>query len=181
MTVDERNGGNTYVKVLLYAYPHLPDLSEALLQSAQNKALLSYKKTDAFAAAQNVAEEILLRGALQRLMRDLEWAIGKLSPQERSFVDYKYFRREKGAFVLACSERSYYRKQKALLLKAGALLRIKGWTQESFLQEFRSSMFFMRLYKAVSEGNERALVPKRTKKALLSAQTKSSDSSLRTV
>ncbi len=172
--------GNDHVKAMLYLYPHLEAFEDAVRQSARNKAALSYKKRDAFAAACEVAEEILFCDTLGRLRTDLSAVLQTMSAEERYLIDYKYFHAQGEGLPLSYGERSYYRRQNALLQKARMLLRAKGWTGESFLAQFGRDQLFMRVFTAVREGREAEIVKKRRKKMLAVRQTKSSLSSLRT-
>ncbi len=173
-------GESDYVKTVLYVYPHLKSFQEAVRQSARNKAALSYKKRDAFAAACEIAEELLFCETLEALEKDLLSALGALSDEERYLVGYRYFHAQGEEYPLSYSERSYYRRQNALLQKIRMLLCARGWTGERFLIEFGRDRLFMRVFNAVREGREGEIVKKRRKKTLAVRQTKSSLSSLRT-
>ncbi len=170
-------GESDYVKTVLYVYPHLKSFQEAVRQSARNKAALSYKKRDAFAAACEIAEELLFCETLEALERDLLSALGALSDEERYLVGYRYFHAQGEEYPLSYSERSYYRRQNALLQKVRMLLCARGWTGERFLIEFGRDRLFMRVFNAVREGREGEIVKKRRKKTLAVRQTKSSLSS----
>lgn len=181
MTKGERNTaacGNDYVKVMLYVFPHLREYRDAVRQGARNKAALSYKKRDAFSAACEVAEEILFCETLERLESDLAAVLRALSAEERYLIDYKYFHAQGESVPLAYGERSYYRRQNALLQKVRMLLRARGWTGETFLSACGHDRLFARVYTAVREGREGEIVKKRRKKTLAVRQTKSSLSSL---
>lgn len=167
-------------KVILYVAPHLKGLREASAQSVENQALLSYKRTDALAAADKIAEEIAFGAALAQLRQDVISVLRDLTKEERYLLDYKYFHAQSTECPLFYAERSYYRKQKELLKKFNARMLARGWNADRFFASFGASPFFMRLYAAVREGRESEIVKKRSKKTLMVLQTKSSPSSLRT-
>lgn len=161
-----------YVKVLLYAYPRLNELSEAIADGAEVKALLSFRTDDALRAAERVAEAIATANRLRLLKETLDEALGGCSEDELFLLEYKYFRRKselKGRFsgyTLSVSERSYFRMQNALLGKVGAALTLCGLTERAFFQTFGRFSPFMRVYRALSEGREHALVQKRKKRGI---------------
>ena len=166
-----------YVKTILYFYPHIRAYSEAVGVSVKNKAALSFQKSDVFAAALPIVSDKFLLDALKRLHEDALALFKAFSKEERYLLAYKYFRREEEAVPLTYSERSYYRKQNALLKKTAAGLKRAGWTEERFLCEFGECGFIMKILKAVRTGRERELVKKRAVKTL-SFYTKSSSSRL---
>lgn len=156
----------TYVKVLLYSYPKLEALIDAVSVSVTNKAVLSYKSTlKTETLLEKIEEDILLRQALLELNELMKGILATLSEEENYLLEYKYFRRKKvllgryANFSLCCSERNYFRKQQALLRKLGALLLKNGWTDE----QFRSSTgtLFSRLFRAVEGGRELSVAGKR--------------------
>lgn len=162
-----------YVKVLLYSYPKLDALSDAVGCGAENKALLSFRgRGDALSIAEKIAEEIVISKKLSLLKGELDRAISNLSDLELFLLEYKYFRRKeylKGKFadfVLDCSERSYFRMQNTLLAKISSKLKVLGYTRERFFSEFGEFAPFMRVYRAVAEGRERVIVFKRRKRSL---------------
>ena len=159
------NENYNYVKAMLYCYPHLKTLCAALEDSILNKAVLSFRY-DTLAAAERITEEIFLKNAIARLENDLTKLLRELKCEERYLLDYKYFHK-KGAEVPLCfSERSYYRRQHALLASLRARLIACGWTEEAYLNRFKESVFFMKVYKAVCDGEERKIVNRRAKKTL---------------
>lgn len=162
-----------YVKVYLYAYPKLGALADAVSDGAEVKALLSFRsQEDALALAERIAGEIACAGRLRMLKQDLDGALAGCSEREKYLLEYKYFRRKSelaGKFrgvVLDCSERSYFRMQNAVLGKVASLLLAKGRNFENFLFEFSDFRPFMRVFKALSEGQERKIVFKRRSRGL---------------
>lgn len=120
-----------YVKVLLYGYPKLVALAEAVSASVEIQAALSFKsKTGAAETAERIADDIFVCKNLEGVKTALDEVCAALSDEERFFLEYKYFRRRKelqkyGACA-ACSERSYFRRQNTLLKKVAALLAGRG-------------------------------------------------------
>lgn len=151
-----------YVKAVLYAYPALDEIGEAVLCSAKNKAMLSYKSPQ---STEKVAEEILreLRTgeALQELRAAIDSLLAGCSEEELYLFEYKYFRRKSvlqarfSRFCLPYSERSYFRSQERLLRKAGAHFLKQGWTEARFLRE--TGGLFKKVLRAISSGREGAV------------------------
>lgn len=151
-----------YVKALLYSYPMLGKMEEAVDCAVSNKALLSYKN---FRAAEEIAagiaEEIRLREALTSLRALLEKILPLLSEEENYLLEYKYFRRKKvlrekfSRFGLRYTERHYFRRQEQLLCKMAILFLLHGWTKERFLEE--TGDLFTRVLRAIGEGKELAV------------------------
>lgn len=175
-----------YVKVLLYAYPKLDALADAIESGTEVKALLSFRgRGDAIGIAEKIAEEIVTAKKLSLLKRELDDVLTVCNEREMFLLEYKYFRRKaylKGkfaGFAPKYSERNYFRKQNALLSKIAARLLQFGWSEERFLSEFQANKPFMRVFRAVREGRERAVVFKRRKRGIdfLRKGTQNSDSS----
>ena len=95
-----RNGNDDYIKAILYSFPHLKGLSDALCDSVQNKARLSYKCSDTLTAAERIAEEIGLNGAIRRLEEDVNGILKELCPLARYLVDYLYFHKKVAVCLL---------------------------------------------------------------------------------
>lgn len=174
--MDER----LYVKVYLYAYPQLEGLAEAESRSAENRALLSFRgASGALEAAEKVVESIFAARELLALKADLDGCLSLLSEEERFLLEYKYFRRRsalgaRAERVFGCSERSYFRKQNAVLNKTAACLISRGRTERDFLERFGDYSLFMRVYRALAEGRERAVVFKRKRRGIRFAGQNSS-------
>ncbi len=167
----------TYVKVLLYAYPKLDALAEAVAGGAEVKALLSFRMpADACRLAEKIAEEVVSAKRLSCLKSELEELWEGFSEEELFLLEYKYFRRKgelSGRFAgrtLPFSERSYFRMQNALLQKVAARLIARGWTERRFFAEFGGFAPFVRVYRALKEGRERAVVFKRRRRELVFGQ-----------
>ena len=161
---------NDYVKAVLYAYPALEEIGEAVGTSAENKALLSYKNPRSTEeVAGEIVREIAVRAALSELHSLVDQFLHSLSEEENFLLEYKYFRRKSAlngfrGYALDCSERSYFRKQGQLLEKAADYFGEKGWSRERFLRE--TGGVFSRMMNAIEKGMEYAVAPKRTKRGL---------------
>lgn len=166
-------GRYDYVKALLYAYPKLGMLAEAVADGAENKAKLSFRSLcDPLDLMEKIAEEIVTAKKLALLAAEMDEMLSGCTEEELFLLEYKYFRRKSeltGRFSgreLSCSERGYFRKQNALLGKIAGLLAMRGRTEEAFLREFGDFPPFMRLYRAIRAGRERKVVFKRAKRGI---------------
>lgn len=141
--------------MILYAYPHLGALAEASQVAAENKARLSFRaRMDTLREMELVANELAVRVHLLRLERAVEEFVCTCSREERFLLEYRYFRRKKelvsyGEFAVPWSERTYYRRQSALLKKAAAFFSANGWSEEEFLDVFSDYQPFMRLRRSI--------------------------------
>ncbi len=172
-----------YVKVLLYAFPKMKELASAISAGAEVKATLSFRALgDTFAVAESVANEVLRAARLRKVHEDLSEIISRCTEEEQYLLEYKYFRRKKqleGRFkerALSYSERSYYRRQSALLNKIAAAFCARGMSEGWFMNEFSDFPSFMRVYRFIVEGKEKSVVSRRKKSGVARAQ-KSDDSS----
>lgn len=162
-----------YAKVLLYAFPKLRGVSEAVTAGIENKALLSFRSvSSAYAVAESLAEEILLRENLDGVTDAVEKVLQTFSEEESFLFEYRYFRRKRvlreqfGEYLPACSERQYYRLQECALKKFASRLCLAGWTEARFFQAFGSFSFFMKIYGALAAGKERSVYQKRARREL---------------
>ena len=161
---------NEYAKVVLYAYPYLPALSDAVGVGAVNKAMLSFRSSeDALGTAERIAEELAVKFRLMRLNEAVDAALAGMSEEELFLLEYKYFRRRRvlRERFAACrpdwSERTYYRRQNAVLRKFAAALVAQGWPERAYFSAFSSFPPFSRVYDAISAGREGAVVGKRSR------------------
>ena len=157
-----------YVKLLLYAYPKLGMLEESSRSSAEIKAALSFRtQCDAYTAAVKVADEVLMAERLRALAEAIGEIVEECTEGERFLLEYRYFRRkgELGSFAgkcpVRCTKRTYFRLQEYLLSKMAAKLAARGYTRERVIEEFGEYPPFRRVYRALKEGKERAVVLKR--------------------
>ena len=148
-----------YVKAILYAYPTMDEIGEAVGAAADNKALLSYRDPR---STEDVAVDILKEIAAKRALKELCGIVDELlkhcSAEELYLLEYKYFRRKKflkDAVPLLCARRTYFRKQDRLLRKAADYIERGGWTQERFLEE--TNGLFSRVVEAIAGGAERSV------------------------
>lgn len=163
-----------YVKLLLYAYPRLAVLEEAARSSAEIKAALSFRaQCDAFTAAVRVADEILIAERLRALKEALDGVVEECSGEERFLLEYKYFRRKAelaAAFAemqpVCYSRRTYFRLQENLLSKIAAMLLRRGYDREQVAAQFGEYPPFRRVYRALKEGRECAVLRKRKRQEL---------------
>ena len=158
-------------KALLYVYPMMKNLAEASRVGARNKALLSYRsKLGAMRDLEAVAEELLLAERLEELSDLLDGLLKRLSREELFLLEYRYFRRKKVlkefGEELACSERSYFRKQGRLLRKITAHLLARGITEKYFYAAFKHSVCLMKVYGAVVNGGELKICARRNKRPI---------------
>lgn len=159
---------NEYAKVILYAYPHLLPLADAVGVGAVNKAMLSFRaREDALVTAEAIAEELAFKSRLLRLAEDLEGVLASFGDEEMYLLEYKYFRRGKvlreryAGYVMACSERTYFRRQAAVLHKFCCLLAARGWTERAYAEAFGGFAPFARVLDAILSGRESAVTAKR--------------------
>lgn len=155
-----------YVKVILYAYPHLAALAEASGVAARNRALLSFRPhRDALEEMECVVQELAVRSRLLRLRAAADAFVAGCSEEERFLLEYRYFRRRKklceGRLPLPWSERTYYRRQSALLKRAACSLASQGWTREEYDAAFSGYSPFVRLLRAICDGRESAVTARR--------------------
>ena len=176
----EENVAYEYAKVILYAYPRLEEMAEAVGIGAENKAYLSFRsKESALALAEKIAEELAVKSRLLRLKEAADAVVAACTEEERFLLEHKYFRRKEllgGRFAgmrLGCSERNYFRLQAALLKKAAAHFAAHGWTEEGFLRAFGSFSPFRHALAALSEGREKGF--RRGKSAVCAAKAQNSE------
>ena len=170
----EKMTGKEYIKVLLYAYPKLDAIIGALADGAEIKALLSFRKPeDCLTIAQSIVEEIAAKERIAACKCALDEIVGSCSEAEQFLLEYKYFRRKRvlrgrfAGFCLDCSERAYFRRQNALLLKVAEGLRLRGLDEDWFLRSFSAFPCFMRAWRAVASGRERVVVKRHPPAELL--------------
>ena len=156
-----------YTKVILYAYPHLRALAEASQTAARNRALLSFRgRLDTLEEAERIADELAVQSRLLRLADAADAFVEGCTKQERFLLEYRYFRRRRvlrafGDYIVPCSERTYFRRQNALLAKAAVRLAALGWTEEAYMQAFSAYPPFVRLLRAICDGRESAVTARR--------------------
>ena len=161
---------NDYVKAVLYAYPALEEIGEAVGTSAENKALLSYKNPRSTEeVAGEIVREIAVREAISELHAIVDGLLNSLTEEENFLLEYKYFRRKSAlksfrGYALGCSERSYFRKQQLLLDKAADYFGKNGWSRERFVRE--TGGVFQKMLAAIADGMEYKLTGKRGRRGI---------------
>ena len=123
------------VKAILYCYPSLGGVEEGYYQHIKNKAVLSSDgRLSAQRAAEDIALEILRKGKVRELKNLATTVISKLTTEEKLLLDVRYFGKmdrvkrifaakyagiadEEMNCIKIWSERTYFRKQKRLLVK----------------------------------------------------------------
>ena len=162
-----------YVKVILYAYPHLASLAEAAGVAAENRALLSFRsRRGALEEMERVTEELVVRLRLLRVKEAADAFLAQCSGEELFLLEYRYFRRKKmlrayGGHVVPCSERTYFRRQSALLRKAAGEFAALGWTQQAYAEAFAGYAPFAKLLRAICDGRESAVTARRERCGLV--------------
>ena len=145
----------------LYAYPQLERIGRDYEEHVKNKALLSYgNKMETEKLAEYLAIEIVRRQNVAKLKEELDSVIAKLNEEEKTLLDVRYFgKADRVRRIFAAqkaglcklpykvwSERTYYRKQSRLLQHIVAQLKAKGWTEESFDNDYLEIEFVALLY-----------------------------------
>jgi hypothetical protein len=158
-----------YVKEILFGYPLLRTVEEDYQMHIRNKAVLSHNcAMSAEKLAEYLAGEILTMRSLQSLKRTIEEVLDKLSLEERTLIEIRYFgRRKKMRGFLKrriskgnsreCSETTYFRRQRALGEKVAAMLHFAGITKEKYLAEYASSDIFKKIHTFVEAGKDKMI------------------------
>lgn len=170
-----------YVKEILFGYPLLKTIEEDYELHIKNKAVLSHNcATSAERLAEYLAGEILAMRSLENLKRTVESVLDKLSLEERTLIEIRYFGRRKKmrGFLkrqglssnqegLEWSETTYFRRQRAVGNKVAALLSFAGITEERYLAEYADTDIFRKIHAFIAAGkdkkiaaDERRLLPK---------------------
>ena len=152
-----------YTKAVLYAYPFLKNIGKEYDEHVFNRAILSYRSDfSAERIALYIAGEIVEKQTLQQVEKTVDEVLSKLSDVERTLVAIRYFGKqrkirraltsgEKGGW----SERTYFRMQRRLSEKLGALLAAKGIDERYFQEELLKIELFEKTYRFVCEGKDR--------------------------
>ena len=160
--------GYDYVRALLYAYPKMEMLAEAVRTGARVRAGLSFRAPrDTLSVMESIAADMQYADRLLVWKEQLERVLRLLGEEELFLLEYKYFRRRRqlqelgSEAVFACSKRSYFRKQNALLIKFSALLEARGCTEQAFFSDFEGFSPVMRILSALRSGRGRQLLERR--------------------
>lgn len=160
-----------YAKVVLYAYPLLTTVGEDYAEHIRNKAILSYDSPmTTEKLAEYLAEEIICKQKLLWLKNTVRGVLQRLSAEEQALVEIRFFGKTKNLrdflknqFEKAkdrgrvYSERMYFRRQKRLADKVGAMLRYAGITEKVYLSEFKDLDIFRKLHRFVEEGRDQKI------------------------
>ena len=160
-----------YVKTILYAFPLLETVEEDYQQHIENKAVLSHRSDkSAWDFAEYLAGEICEKQALLWLKRTVQEVLDKLTDVERALVGARYFgkrkrfketffrkRNPKNSAIATWSERQYFRFQKRLGDKLGAILSSAGLTAETFEKTYAKTEIFEKIHAAVCAGKDRRI------------------------
>ena len=137
----------------------------------RNKAVLSYDSNlTTEKLAEYLAGEIIEKNRLEWLKTTVETVIGKLTDEERTLVDIRYFgktnklrdflngqaeKRKDGG--KGCSQRMYFRRQSRLADKLGAMLFYAGVTQKVYDESLKNLGVFRKIHRFVEEGRDRKI------------------------
>ena len=157
-----------HVEALLFLYPRAEMLAEAVREGARVRAALSYRSPrDTLSVMESIARDMQYAEHILRWKGAIDASLRPLSANERFLLEYKYFRRRRqlqelgSEAVFACSKRSYFRKQNALLIKFSALLEARGCTEQAFFSDFEGFSPVMRILSALRSGRGRQLLERR--------------------
>lgn len=143
-----------YEKVLLYAYPHLEDLSRQIDELVLKRALSSFSN---YTCCETQCEMILnmsdQKVRLLALKSRLDEILTRLTDYEIELLEYKYFKRKpKSSFSdFDSTSRQYFRRQLKLTEKISALLNRVGMTEKWFNENYLDIDFMKLLLDRVIE------------------------------
>lgn len=150
-----------YVTVLLYAYPAMDRMADAVGESVEIKALLSFRSDR---AAEQIAEELVERLCVQmnleKAKRRIDDILSELTAEEKYLLESKYFRRREELRRLATvsqpipCKRTYFRRQNALFGKIYSKFQLSGMTEAWFMQAFATYDCFITALKKVERREE---------------------------
>lgn len=160
----EKTGENgkeyVYEKTLLYLYPYIERMSEAIGRSTEVKAALSYRAEDTERVVKELLTRIVQREVLGDAKRELKEILREFKGEEAYLLEYKFFRRKKklrayGEGVLSrLSERTIYRRQKEILKKFSALLAFRGLNEGWFSENLLPMDWVEAVYRKVAAGSD---------------------------
>lgn len=160
-----------YVKEILFGYPLLETVGEDYEIHIRNKAVLSHNsELTTEKLAEYLASEIIAMRRLEGLKSEVEKILDKLSEEERTLLEIRYFGRRKKirGFLKrrGCegedregkwSETTYFRRQKALGEKVAAMLYFAGITEEKYLAEYARTDIFRKIHDFVAAGKDKII------------------------
>ena len=160
------------VKAALYCYPMMDRICEGYVQHIKNKATMSHDgRVPTVQLAEYLAKEICEKERAQALKAVLDELLSRLTLEERLLLDLRYFgkmdrvRRMFAAKragladdgmrdVPIWSERTYFRKQKALMEKLCRRLTCRGIDKDVFLKEYADLDGIAPVYQYVELGKD---------------------------
>ena len=157
--------------MILYAYPLLKTVGEDYAVHIRNKAVLSYDSNlTTERLAEYLAGEIIEKNRLEWLKNTVETVIGKLTDEERTLIEIRYFghtkklrdflggqaEKRKGG-ERGCSQRMYFRRQSRLADKLGAMLFYAGVTQKLYEEKFKDLGIFRKIHQFVEQGKDKKI------------------------
>ena len=160
-----------YAKTILYAYPLLETVEEDYAEHIRNKAALSYHSAmPTEALAEYLAGEILCKQNLVWLRNTVSGVLDRLNEEERALLEIRFFgnakkmhqflkkpnEKGKGGGQVRV-ERGYFRRQKRLGDKVGAMLRCAGITENVYFSEFKDLEIFRKIHRFVEAGRDQKL------------------------
>ena len=152
-----------YTKAVLYAYPLLKNIGNEYAEHIRNCAVLSYRNLrSAEDTALYIAGEIVKQRNYEWLKGCVERVLGKLSTDERTLVEIRFFKKERikklplqsdgDCEYLHWSDSKYFRQLRKISKKVGVMLEREGVSEETFLRDFASDELFEKIYKFVCDG-----------------------------
>ena len=143
-----------YEKALLYAYPHLDEISNQIDDLVLKRALGSFSDySPCEEQAQIIIEMAYQKESLLSLKEDLNRILKKFSEGELIYFEYKYFKRKPKEYYINfnTTSRAYFRKQLKLIEKFKNLLKSECMDEKWFYDTFSNCEFMMRLVERVSD------------------------------
>lgn len=112
------------------------------------------------------------KNALLYVSEEMEKIFSALGREERYLLEYKYFRRKsrlEGEFAdikMACSERTYFRRQARLAAKLNALFMREGLTEQWFARTLGEYPYIRQALEKLREAGEYSFTDKRARCSL---------------
>lgn len=161
-----------YQKIILFLYPKLKRLIVSVGEIARARAVASGADFATERCAEKIMEYIRFRDCLIVLEDDMQSILGELGREELYLLEYKYFRRKKmlekefADVRLACSERTYFRRQTRLESRLNGLFMRRGMSEEWFMRTFGEFPYIADALGKLRECGQTAFADKRTKNSL---------------
>lgn len=163
-----------YQQILLYIYPKLGRFITDIQSFINYRAVHSYhiqlKVEKSILTMLEVLERKQKLILAQEMLTNL---FTQFSQEEQFLIEYKYFRRREVLsgkyknFVLDCSSRTYYRKQKRIETKINALFMQNGLDENWFFENFSAIPSVMQLYDDLQCGKLQLADKRKTKELTL--------------